>query len=532
MSEPAKFEPSGSADQDSLWWETEIEQRRNFALALGGPDKVERQHDAGRLTARERIEYLVDPGSWQEIGMFSGGAKYDENKNLIHVTPANVITGLGKIHGQRVVVSAEDYTLRGGSSESTNPEKWQYIERLALTYRIPVIRLVEMAGGSVNLLEQMSSTKIPGYPHWPFVEMLGKIPVIGVAMGAAAGLGAVRVCSSHFSIMTKGNSWVFAGGPPVVKAGVGEDVTKEELGGSAVHARGSGVVDNEAVDEEDALDQVKAFLSYLPSNVWDIPRPVACDDPVDRTDESLATIVPESKRRTYEMRDILRSVLDKDSTFEIGRYNGRSVIAMLGRLDGRTVAVMANDPKQIGGSLTAEASEKIVRFVEMADTFHVPIINFIDQPGTLVGSGAEKKGTVRKGIRMAMAVEQATVPWLSVFIRRSFGLAGSSYAPMMSGNLNWRYAWPTAYWGSIPIEGGVEAAYRRDIAESADPVARRDELVERLKHLENPFLTAERFAVQDIIDPRQTRPLLCAWAEMAYELLDEDRGPKGRSMRC
>lgn len=523
---------SAAQPETSLWWEREIEQRRDFALAMGGPDKVERQHAAGRLTARERIDYLVDPGTWREVGMFSGAAEYDAENQLKHVTPANVITGIGKINGRDVVVAAEDYTLRGGSSESTNPEKWQYIERLALTYRIPVVRLVEMAGGSINLLEQMSSTKIPGYPHWPFVEMMGKIPVIGVALGAAAGLGAVRVCSSHFSVMTEGSSWVFAGGPPVVKAGVGEDVTKEELGGSKVHARGSGVVDNEAPDEHDALDQVKQFLSFMPSSVWELPEPQASKDPSDRIEQELATIVPSSKRRAYDMRKILASTFDLDSLFELGKYNGRSVITLLARLDGRAVAVMANDPKQMGGSLTADAAEKIIRFVELADTFHIPVVNFIDQPGTLVGTGAEQKGTVRKGIRAAMAVEQTTVPWMSIFVRRSFGLAGSSYAPMMSGALNWRYAWPTAYWGSIPVEGGVEAAYSREIAASPDPVARRSELVEKFQHLENPFLTAERFAVQDIIDPRQTRPLLCAWAEMAYKLLDEHRGPRARTMRC
>lgn len=515
-----------------LWWQSEIERRTAFAEAMGGDDKVERQHQHGRLTARERITALVDEGSWREIGMFTGKAEYDDEHRLVHVTPSNVITGLGRIGGRDVCVVAEDYTVRGGSSESTSPEKWQYAERLALTYRVPVIRLVEMAGGSINLLEQMSSTKIPGYPHWPFVEMLGKIPVIGVALGAAAGLGAVRVCSSHFSIMTAGKSWIFAGGPPVVKAGVGEDLTKEELGGSAVHARGSGVADNEAADELDAFAQVKQFLSYLPSSVWELPQPQPAEDPAERAEEDLATIIPPGKRQTYDMRSLLRMVFDRDSIFEIGRYNGRSIIAALARLDGHPVAVMANDPMQLGGALTAEASEKMVRFVELADTFHIPVVNFVDQPGTLVGSAAEKKGTVRKGIRAAMAVEQTTVPWMSIFVRRSFGLAGSSYAPMTSGALNWRYAWPSAYWGSIPVEGGVEAAYSRDIASSPDPAARREELVSRFHYLENPFLTAERFAVQDIIDPRTTRPILCEWIRLAYRLLPEHVGVHGRTMRC
>lgn len=518
------------ADESGPWWRAELARRSRFAAEMGGADKVARQHGAGRLTARERITYLVDSGSWQEIGMFTGVGAYDNDHRLTSVTPANVVTGIGRIDGCDVCVVAEDFTVRGGSSEATSPEKWQYAERLALAYRMPVIRLVETAGGSVKLLKQAGATKIPGYPHWPLSTLLGTIPVIGIALGAAAGLGAIRVVASHFSVMTKGTSWVFAGGPAVVKPGVGEEASKEELGGSSVHAHGSGVVDNEAENEYDALDQAKRYLSYLPSSVHEIPRRGPCTDSPDRTDDRLAEVIPEQKRRAYDMRTILHSVFDRDSIFEIARFAGRSVITAFARLDGYPVAVMASDPRHLGGALTAESAEKIVRFSDTADTFHLPVINFVDQPGTFVGSAAEAKGTVRKGVRAAIAMEQVTVPWCTVFVRRAFGLAGAAYGPV-ANSINWRYAWPSAYWGSIPIVGGVEAAYKQEIARAPDPDERRAELIAEYEYLENPFRTAERFGIQDIIDPARTRPVLATWLERAYRLLPELVGPAARTMR-
>ncbi|TNC25159.1 acyl-CoA carboxylase subunit beta [Amycolatopsis alkalitolerans] len=521
---------SAAGPNGEPWWVAQLKSRSWFAEQLGGADKVARQHERGRKSVRERIDLLVDPGTFREIGKFTGAAEYDAEGNLLNVTPSNVVTGTGRVGGHEVVIVAEDFTVRGGSSESTNPDKWQYAERLALEYRMPLVRLVETAGGSVNLLKQMSSTKIPGYRDWPFVAQLGYVPVIGVALGAAAGLGAIRVCASHFSVMTENTSYVFAGGPAVVKAAVGEDVTPHQLGGSQVHARGSGVVDNEAADEAGAISQARRFLSYLPSNVYETPPVAESSDPVDRQDDFLATVIPGAKRQAYDMRRILKSVFDKDSIFEIGRYNGRSEITCLARLGGHPVAVLASDPMHMGGALTAQSAEKLIRFVDMADSFHIPIINFVDQPGTMVGTTAEAAGAVRKGIRAQMAIEQAGVPWATIFVRRAYGLAGSAYAPLCRA-INWRLAWPTAHWGSIPIEGGVEAAYRRELSEAADPESLRKQLYAELSPIENPFLTAERFAIQDIIDPRTTRPRLCEWIVQAYRLLPELLGPVRRTMR-
>lgn len=513
------------------WWEHEIGARERIAAELGGEERVKRQHDAGRYTARERIEKLFDTHCWDEIGKMAGRAQYGEDGRIVGGSPSNVVGGIGEIDERETVVLAEDFTVRGGSSEASSPEKWQYIERLALEYRMPLVRLVETAGGSINLLKQAGATKIPGYARWPTVNLMETVPVVGVAMGAAAGLGAVRVVASHFSVMIAGGSYVFAGGPDVVKPGVGEAVDKEALGGSAVHARGSGVVDNEAEDEDDALQQVRQFLSYLPTSVHHIPSRKKVDDTRDDNDESLASIVPENKRRAYDMRSILKRVLDEGSIFEIGKYNGRSLITVLATLDGYPVAVMANDPKHLGGALTADAAEKMTRFVDTADTFNLPIINFVDQPGTYVGQAAERAGTLRRGIRAQMAIGQTVVPWATVFIRRAFGLAGGATSPH-NRHVDWRIAWPSAYWGSIPIEGGVEAAYKRELAASENPEKLRAELLEEFRPFENPFLTAEKFGINDIIDPRTTRYHLRKWVRQAYRILPECVGPKSRGMRC
>lgn len=513
-------------------WQREIDeiaQRKAFAERLGGEERIERQHASGRLTARERIDTLLDPRTFREIGSLTGTATYGESGELLNVVPANAVIGKGRVEGRPVAVSADDYTVRGGSSEATISDKWIFIERWALESRAPLVRLVDAAGGSIRLLEKSQSTKIPGYPSWPSTDLLATVPVVGVALGPCAGLGAVKVVMSHFSVMVAGTSQVFAGGPHVVAPGVGERIDKDELGGAQVHARGSGAVDNEASSEEDALAQVRRFLSFLPSSVFELPGRVPTDDPADRCDESLASAVPRNRRTPYKIREVIASLLDRDSTFEIGRLWGRSAVTLLGRLNGLPVGLMATDPYQLGGAVTADSAEKISRFIDLCDTFHIPIVNLVDQPGVFVGRQAEERGTIRRALRARMAIAQATVPWSTVFLRRAFGVGGGMHGPLNRATV--RYAWPSAYWGSIPVEGGVEAAYRRDIADSPDPESRRQELIEYYHRLESPFRTAERFGIEEIIDPRQTRPLLCEWVEEAYRVLPEHVGVTCRTFR-
>ena len=411
-------------------WEKDIDElnaRRRLARKLGGEEAIARQHDFGKLTARERIEKLLDTTSFHEMGTLTGKAEYDADGVFRDITPANAIIGQGRIDGRKVVVSADDFTIRGGSSESTISDKWVFAERLAFEMRMPLIRLVDSAGGSVRLLEQQGQTKIPGYPTWPLARLMGAVPVVGVALGACAGLGAIKVAFSHFSVMVKGTSQVFAAGPPVVKQGLGADVDMEALGGHRVHARGSGVVQNEADSEEDALRQVRAYLSYLPRNVWEMPERSETGDDPGRADEALLDAVPEDRRKVYDVRAILTSVFDEGSVFEIGRYTGSSTVTALARLDGYPVGVMANDPYHAGGAMTRRAAEKTEKFVDVCDTFHLPMVNLVDQPGVMTGIEAEKAGTVAAALRALAAIEQSETPWISIIVRRVFGVAGGAH---------------------------------------------------------------------------------------------------------
>lgn len=496
---------------------------------MGGPEGIARQHQQGKLTARERIDRLLDPDTFQEIGILAGKATYDETGyELKDFVPSNIVIGKGRIDGRRTVVAADDYTIRGGSSEATSPEKWQYAEQTALTFRQPLVRFVDMAGGSVRLLEQMQATKLPAYPAWEWVRMLAEIPVAAVACGPCAGLGAQKVAASHFSVQVAKIGQVFAAGPAVVQPGIREVVDKDVLGGVDVHAKGSGVVDNAADDEDDAIAQIRRWLSYMPRNVWSAPERSTTEDDPNRREDELLDIIPQSQRRVYDSRRMLDLILDRGSIFEIGRYHGRGAITALARLDGYPVGILSSDPRYYGGAQGEREAEKFTRFIDVCDTFHLPIINFHDQPGTMVGSEAEARGTVAKTMRTLFAIAQTTVPWCAVMTRRAYGLAGGGWGRW---NGVTRIAWPSAHWGSLPIEGGVFAAFRRDIESAPDPAARTVELEESYRVFASPFRTAERFGVDDIIDPRDTRSFLCQWVEDAYHLLPQELGIKWRGFR-
>lgn len=499
---------------------------------MGGRANIERQHAAGRLTVRERIDRLLDPGSFHESGALAGQTKYDEQGNLISFTPSNFVAGTGRIDGRVVVVGGDDFTVRGGAADASIGNKMGHSEKLARGLRMPMIRLVDGTGGggSVKTIEQIGRTYVPANPAWDTITaMLGEVPVVGACLGPVAGLGAVRVVTSHFSVMVRGSSQLFVAGPPVVERGVGEKVSKEELGGHAIHARGSGAVDNEVETEEEAFSTIRRFLSYLPSSAWQVPPRAAPSDDPKRREEELLSIIPRDRRRSFDVRRILNLVFDRESFFEIGFYYGRPLVTGLARLHGFPIGVIANDPKQGGGAPNAAACDKMVRLVDVCDTFHIPVVNFVDNPGFLIGTAAERAGTVRAGARALVAVYQATMPWISILIRRCFGVAGAGHGNAQG--LNLRYAWPSGDWGSLPIEGGVQAAYRRDIESSPDPDARRREIEDSLNLFRSPLRTAEAFGIEEIVDPRDTRPLLCEWIETAYSLLPSELGPKARTCR-
>lgn len=487
---------------------------------MGGVDKVKRQHDQGRLTVRERIDKLADRGSFHEIGAVSGIGEYDSSGELQKLTPANCVFGRARVDGRTIVVVGDDFTVRGGSADASISAKPLMAEEMAHDLRLPIVRIVEGSGGggSVKTIETKGAANLPGGiggTRWYrfTTENLSRVPVVALGLGSVAGLGAARLAASHYSIMTR-KSAMFVAGPPVVKA-LGQDLSKEELGGADIQTR-AGAVDHAVDTEEEAFACARRFLSYLPSSVYELPPTLPCADNPERRDEALMNAVPRNRKQVYKMRPIIESVVDRGTFFEVGKNFGKPIIVGLARLEGRAVLLLASDSFQYGGSWTADACQKVVRWVDFAETFHLPIVYLMDCPGFMIGLDAEKTATIRHGVRAMAAVNQTTVPWCTVILRNAFGVAGVVHQP--ADRFSIRYAWPSAYWGSLPLEGGIEAAYRADIDAAEDKAAKLKEIEERLNKLRSPFRSAEKFWVEEIIDPRKTRSLLCEFARLAEPL--------------
>jgi propionyl-CoA carboxylase beta chain len=510
-------------------WEAELaELRHREALAeeMGGADKVARQHGRGKMDARARLAALVDPGSFREIGKIAGRASYDDQGELTAFTPAPFLFGKAAINGRPVVATADDFTVRGGAADAGISRKMVQAEKLAHELRLPLIRMIDGTGGggSVRTLEQIGATYIPAVPGWSdVVKNLETVPVVALALGPTAGLGAARTVASHYSIMVRGLSQIFAAGPAVVD-GLGESYrgsedhqqAKEDLGGSAIHTR-NGVVDDEVASEAEAFARARHFLSFMPEHVGQLAARAECSDPADRREEALLSLVPRDPKQVYSMRRCLDHVYDRGTVFEIGRMWGRAAITALARLDGWPVAVLASDPSFLGGSWDAKTSEKVERFVKLADRFRLPIVHLVDNPGFMIGREAEMAGTIRYGVQAMNAVYQATVPLASVVLRRAYGIAGSAMSN--AETFQYRYCWPSGDWGSLPIAGGLEVAYKSEIEAAADPAAELAAIHARLDKVTSPFRSAERFNVEDIVDPRDTRPLLCEFAGLAWRRL-------------
>lgn len=506
-------------------WKQEVEelrQRRKLAEQMGGPEKVARQHARGKLDARARIKGLVDPGSFREIGKIAGKGTYGLDGELIDLAPSNLVFGRANIEGRPVVASADDFTVRGGAADAAIHRKFVQCEQMAHTLKLPLIRMIDGTGGggSVKTLEEIGATYVPATPGWgEIVKNLETVPVVALALGPTAGLGAARVVASHYSIMVKGLSQLFAAGPAVVEA-IGEASDKESLGGSVIHTR-NGVVDEEVGSEAEAFAQARRFLSYLPSHVGQAAPRTACADPVDRREQALVNLVPREAKQVYSMRKLLGMVFDSGSVFEMGKQWGRAVITAFARLDGWPVAVLASDPSYLGGSWDARTSEKAERFIKLADQFRLPVVHLVDNPGFMIGLTAESTGTIRYGVNAMNAIYKATVPLCSVIIRRAYGIAGSAMSNAEA--FQYRFAWPSGDWGSLPIEGGIEVAYKSEIEAAEDPQAHLAAIRERLNRVRSPFRTAEKFGIEDIIDPRETRPLLCEFADLAWRALGQDQ---------
>ncbi|WP_454753132.1 acyl-CoA carboxylase subunit beta [Cupriavidus necator] len=503
-----------------MTWQPEIDElayRRRLAARMGGEDKVGRHKAAGKLTVRERIDKISDPGSFREVGGLTGSGRYDSNGRLVDLVPSNLVMGRAQVGGRPVVLVGDDFTVRGGANDGAVGDKLIHAEKMAHDLRLPMIRLVDGTGGggSVRNIEIKGHTLIPTMKVWQHVvENMSVVPVVSLALGSVAGMGAARVAASHYSVMVRETSQLFNEGPSVV-ARVGQNLTKNELGGSQIHTR-NGVVDDEVATEQEAFERARRFLSYLPGSVHELPpRIEPADDPA-RRDEWLLSAIPRGSRATYKIRPIVQALVDADSFFEIGMNWGCAIVTGMARLDGWPVAVIASDPSFHGGGWDSESAEKFTRFVDMAQAFHLPVVNLVDIAGFQIGLEAERAGTMRYGVRALAAVYQSTVPWCSVILRRAYGVAAAGHQHM--GRFNFRYAWPSANWGSLPIEGGLEVAYKAEIEGADDPVQKHAEIEQRVRSLTSPFRSAEAFVIEDIIDPRDTRTLLCEFANLAAPL--------------
>ena len=389
--------------EEQVGWQKELDElaeRKRIAQEMGGKERVERQHAGGRLTVRERIDKVLDTGSFHELGSVAGKAKYDKQGNMVDFMPGNGVFGRGKIDGRPVVVFGDDFTVRGGSADASIRAKYQMPEQMAAEFRMPIIRMIEGSGGggSVKTIETKGYANLPGGIAVSSglhlcAQNMGLVPVVAMGLGSVAGLGAARLSASHYSLMVKDMSAVFVAGPPVVDR-LGEKRTKQELGGHKVQIA-AGTVDDAVDTEEEAFARARKFLSYLPSSIWDLPPRIQTWDDPNRRDESLLNIVPRDRKKAYQMRKIIDLVVDKGSFFEIARGFGRAIITGFARLDGWPVGILAGDPLHEGGAWNATASRKITKFVDTCQTFHLPVVHLVDCFGFAVGLAAESTGTMR-----------------------------------------------------------------------------------------------------------------------------------------
>ncbi|MFV0260593.1 MAG: acyl-CoA carboxylase subunit beta [Acidimicrobiales bacterium] len=509
-------------------WSAELDElRRRIDLVAerGGPEGIARQHRNGKLIVTERIERLVDPGSFEPLGQLRGRSVYSERGELDAFTPLAQVDGFGRIDGRKVVIMAGDFTVRGGSAAGAGGSLGEepLPQQRAIQWRIPYVRLLDSAGGSVRSFEELGRTYLPDGNVWTQydVDLLSTVPVVSAVLGSVAGLPALHAALAHFNVMTRDTGQVFPGGPPVVREATGVEISKEDLGGHQVHTRVSGVVDNVADSEDEALAMIGRFLSYLPSSVHELPErhepraPVA--DAVDLDD-----VVPRNPRATFRPHDLITAVVDEGSFFEIAPGYGKARALGLARIDGYPVGIMANNPMHLGGATDVAAGNKVARLISLCDTFHLPLIDLADEPGLMVGLDSERAGIERAGARLICALIDSRMPWLTFVVRRLYGVGGQAHH--RPRGMYRRYAWPSAAWGSMHILGGAAAAYRREIEAAEDPEAKQAEIEDRLLRIASPFRTAEATG-QDIIAPSQSRALAVEFVADAQRLLGDQLGP-------
>ena len=504
-------------------WKKEISQiklREKLAKQQGGADAVNIQHSKGRLTLRERIDLLLDNDTFEEIGKVAGGAEYDDDGELSSLTPANFILGFGKIDNREIIIGGEDFTVKGGSPNAAGLRKSVYTEDLAVKHKFPLVRLHEGGGGSVAgpSKEKKGYGGDPVFSRSRFksvADTLKEVPVVSAALGPVAGLPASRFVASHFRIMTKDTAQILVAGPAVVSRAFGKDFTKEELGGSDVHKK-NGVTDNIAKNEEDAFYQIKKFLSFFPSNIYELSKRKESKDDIDRKERKLEEIIPKDRKKTYEMRELIEMFVDDRDFFEISNFFGRGIITGFARLNGYSVGIFANDSNFYAGSMTADNAKKTTRFIKLCDQFNIPILTVVDEPGFLIGKKAEEEATILYGTEAVLAAADSSVPWCSLLVRKSFGVAAAAHF----GEDPYVLAWPSSEAGALPLEGGGAVAFGKKKAKAKNPEKKRREIEEKLAKSQSPFPRAEAFSVHEIIDPKDTRKYLCAWISRVQKSLE------------
>ncbi|MEP7337175.1 MAG: acyl-CoA carboxylase subunit beta [Acidobacteriota bacterium] len=494
-----------------------LREKNAAAEVGGGMARVERQHSEGKMTARERIEFLLDDGSFEEFDKLVTHRSRDFGMEEQLFPGDGFVTGHGLVDGREVFVFAQDFTIFGGSLSETNAQKVCKIMDMAMKVGAPVIGLNDSGGARI----QEGVASLGGYADIFLRNTLasGVIPQISAIMGPCAGGAVYSPAITDFTLMVKDTSYMFITGPDVIKTVTHEDVTKEELGGAMTHNQTSGVAHFATENEEDCLRTIRELLSFIPSNNLDDPPRIACDDPVDRADEALNTIVPPESNKPYDIRQIIAKVVDNDYFFEIQEHFARNIVIGFARLNGQSVGIVANQPNFLAGVLDIDASVKAARFVRFCDCFNIPIITFEDVPGFLPGVAQEHGGIIRHGAKLLYAYAEATVPKITVVTRKAYG---GAYCVMGSKHIRTdiNFAYPTAEIAVMGAEGAVGILYRREIAAAPDvQTARREKIEEYQDKFASPYVAAERGFIDEVIEPKQTRQKLIR----ALKLLENKR---------
>ncbi|EGP86863.1 unnamed protein product [Zymoseptoria tritici ST99CH_1A5] len=488
-----------------------------------------RQKQSGKLWVRERVYKLLDQGSFKEIGGLTGKVKWKqlggEREEPEDYTPHNNVQGFGKLNGRQIVFTADDFSIRAGHQDGHLMAKTLYTEQLAISMKLPMVKLTDgsSGGGSITSIESSGFSYVPPMQGFDIVakQLNMGIPNLGAVLGPAIGLGAARVVSCHFSVMAGDIGSLFNAGPSVVeKATFEEGLSFTDLGGPAMHCT-NGTIDNLAADEEECFEQIRTVLGYLPNCGTKVPPVVQCEDPVDRVSTELRTVIPRKRERMYDPRKVITTVVDAGSFFEIGHLWGRTAIVGLARLGGRPVGIISNNAEILTGAIDAAGSQKLTRHLKFCDIFNLPILQFVDVPGYAVGTVAERTATMRWGVELTKAYYTTTVPIFSVIIRKCFGVAGGVMVDCRTPRT--RIAWPSGEWGSLPLDGGIEVAHSHELRqiEKEKGVEAKNERYKELqtmyRRLMNPVRTANHFSVEDIIDPAKTRGLVAEWLRMVYD---------------